>query len=494
MEIIHISERRLLIVGVSIKMPKLDMKKLKLKNISFKGLKFKKKPSKKVIILGTIFIIIVAFIIGKIIMPKPVPNVKYTALSKGKIVNTINVLGEIKSKDSINVYSILNNPIKEVRVKVGDKVKAGDILAILDSAGLEKDIEQATASTQAAEANAKIQLDIAKRVYDDELHLYNGNSNIEIKNAEETLNLAKINFDDKNKIYENNKTLFDAEAISKSDLNKSEIEFCTAKSDYEKAKVASENVKVKANQALNTAKNNYETAQTNSSNNSQRIAIEKQKQQLDDCTIKATADGTITDVNAVVGNIGNGVLFQIENLDNAEITLAIKEVDIANVKVGQRAEIKTDGTGDEIIPGEVLSVNPTAKKGNVSQSTGKSESQSQGTSSDSTFEAKVKINNMNENIKVGMSARVTIILNEKSDIYTVSSESIAENEKGKCIYIAEKSGKKLNEYIIKELPVETGLESDFSVEISGEGITDGIIVIDDPSIHKVGDKIKINER
>ena len=101
---------------------------------------------------------------------------------------------------------------------------------------------------------------------------------------------------------------------------------------------------------------------------------------------------------------------------------------------------------------------------------------------------------MNDNIKVGMSARVTVILNEKSDIYTVSSESIAENEKGKCIYIAEKSSEKPNEYIIKELPVETGLESDFSVEISGEGITDGIIVIDDPSIHKVGDKIKINER
>ena len=80
-------------------------------------------------------------------MPKPVPEVKHTVLSKGKIVNSINVLGEIKSKNSTNVYSTLNNPVKEVKVKVGDKVKAGDVLAILDSASLEKDIEQATATS-----------------------------------------------------------------------------------------------------------------------------------------------------------------------------------------------------------------------------------------------------------------------------------------------------------------------------------------------------------
>ena len=64
----------------------------------------------------------------------------------------------------------------------------------------------------------------------------------------------------------------------------------------------------------------------------------------------------------------------------------------------------------------------------------------------------------------------------------------------KSIYVAEKSGEKENEYIIKELPINTGLESDFNVEISGEGISEGIFVIDDPSTCKVGDKIQINGR
>jgi hypothetical protein len=125
---------------------------------------------------------------------------------------------------------------------------------------------------------------------------------------------------------------------------------------------------------------------------------------------------------------------------------------------------------------------------------GKSSSQSQGTSSDASFEAKIKINDMNENMKSGMSARVNIITSEKADIYTVSSESIVQNEDSKSIYIAEKSGKEANEYTINELPINTGLESDFSVEISGDGISEGIIIIDDPSTHKVGDKIQIKGR
>jgi len=477
-------------VGISLKMPKLEIKKLKPKGIGFKGFKLKKKPSKKVIIFSVIFVIIAAFIIVKVMMPKPALPVKHTVLSKGKIVNSINVLGDINSKDSTNVYSTLSNPVKEVKVHVGDKVKAGDVLAILDSGSLEKDVKQSEATTVAAEANAKSELESKKKSYDNASYLYNSNLNSEIRNAEETLKSAKINLDDKKRTYENNKSLYDTDAITKNDLNKSEIDYSNAQSDYDKAIVAIENVKLKAEQDLELSKSSYETAETNYNNKSQRIALEKQQSELEKCEIKASIDGTITVVNAVVGNPGTGTLFEIEDLDNMEVKTTIKEVDIANVKVGQRTEIKTDATGDTAIAGEIVSVSPSAKKGGISQI--KTDSQST-SSSDAGFETKVKINDMNENMKPGMSARVNVILNEKSDIYTVSSDSIVENGNGKSIYIAEKSGEKPNEYIIKELPVETGVESDFNIEISGEGITDGIIIIDDPSIHKVGDKIQINE-
>ena len=478
-------------MGVSFKMPKLDIKKLKPKGISLKGLRLKKKPSKKVIIFGVIFVIILAVIIVKAIMPKPALPVKHTILSKGKIINSINVLGEINSKDTTNVYSTLSNPIKEVKVQVGDKVKAGDVLAILDSDSLEKDVKQLEATTVAAEANAKSDLENKKKVYDNASYLYNNNLNSEIRNAEEALKSAKLNLADKKRAHENNKALYDADALTKNDLNKSEIEYSNAQSDYDKAGVAIENVKIRASQDLATAKSTYEAAETAYNNKSQRITLEKQQSELEKCQVKAPIDGTITVVNAVVGNPGTGTLFEVENLDNMEVKTSIKEVDIANVKVGQRTEIKTDATGELAIDGEIVSVSPSAKKGGATQV--KAGSQSNSSSSDTGFETKIKINDINENMKPGLSARVNVILNEKSDIYAIASDSIVQNENGKSIYVAEKSGEKENEYIIKELPIETGLESDFNVEISGEGITDGIIIIDDPSTSMVGDKIQINE-
>ena len=412
-------------------------------------------------------------------------DIKYTVLSKGNIVNSINVSGQIKSNESSNVYSTLDNKIKEVRVKIGDKVKAGDILAVLDTGDLEKDIEQAKATTTANEANAKIELNSTKKEYDNALYLYNNNLNAEITNAEEAVNSAKLSFEDKENIYEYNKMLLQSGEISEQELKQKKMDFENAKSEYNKAVVALENAKVKALQELDTAKNNYEKAQTNYNNNSERIALEKQQSNLEKCQIKATIDGTVTSVNAVVGNSGSGNLFKIENLDNIEINASIKEIDIANVKVGQKAEIKTDATGDTAIYGEVVSINPTANTSEISAVTEKSQSTSTSTGTDSSgFAAEIKINEPNENIHVGMSARANIILSEKSDIYTISYDSIVENEDSKSIYVAEKSGEKENEYIIKELPINTGLESDSSVEISGEGISDGIIIIDDPSTCK----------
>lgn len=475
-------------------MPKLDIKNLRPKGISLKGLKLKKKPSKKIVVLSTIFVIAVAIVIWKFVIPKPAVAIKCTALSKGEVINSVSVLGEIKSQDSTNIYSTMNNSIKDVKVKEGDKVKAGDVLAILDSADLEKDIEQSIATADAEEASDKTQTDTTQKTYEEELYLHDNNLNSDVKDAEEALNVAKINLDDKKKTYEKNETLFNSGVITESDFDKAKIDFDTANSEYEKAKVALESTKTKADEALNTAKGNYEAAQAKGSDRSKRIGIEKQQQQLEACTIKATTDGTVTRVNAVVGNSGNGILFEIEDLDNIEITVPIKEVDIANVKAGQRVEIKTDATGEEVIPGEVISVSPVAQKGSIPQTQNKSDSQSDQTSSDGDFEAKVKIDDANENIKVGMSARVNIITSEKSDIYAVSSESIVEKNGNKSIYIAEKSGKKPNEYIVREVPINIGLESDFNVEISGDGIMDGVMVINDPTVCKVGEKVRIDQR
>lgn len=472
-------------------MQKFDIKKLKPKNISLKNLKSKKKLKKRTkVIISIVLIMVIGFGAIKVFAPKKSLEVNYTALSKGDIVRKINISGEVGSENSKNVYSTLNNVVKEVKVEVGDLVKAGDILAILESGTLEKDIEQALASTNAAEENAKIQYDSAKKAYEDILYINNNNLNAEIKNSETAVNSAKMNLDDKQKTYEYKQALLGYGEISEDELNKAKMEYENANDDYDKAIVVFENAKLKLDSDLANAKTALDTAKTNFENKSQRIGLEKQQQELEDCIIKAPVDGTVTSVNAVEGSQSTGILFQIEDLNDVIITAKIKEVDVGNVKIGQKSEIKTDATGDEVINGEVISVNPTADKGGTTQLQG----QSQATSNDVNFESKIKINDLNENVKVGMKARINVILDEKFDVYTVPYESIVQNGDTNSVYVAEKTEQKENQYVIKEVPITTGLESDLDVEISGEAISEGILIISDPSMYQVGQIVEINGR
>lgn len=472
-------------------MQKFDIKKLKPKNISLKNLKPKKKLKKRTkVIISVLLIVVIGFGAIKFLVPKKSPEVNYTVLSKGDIVKKINISGEVGSENSKNVYSTLNNVVKEVKVEVGDVVKAGDVLAILDSGTLEKDIEQSVASTNATEENAKIQYDSAKKAYDDALYVYNNNLNTEIKNSETAVNSAKMNLDDKQKTYEYKQALLGYGEISEDELNKAKMDYENAKDDYDKAVVAFENAKLKSDSDLANAKTALDTAKTNYENKSQRIGLEKQQQELEDCIIKAPVDGTVTSVNAVEGSPSTGILFQIEDLNDVTITAKIKEVDVGNVKIGQKSEIKTDATGDEVINGEVISVNPTADKGGNAQVQG----QSQATSNDVNFESKIKLNDLNENVKVGMKARINVILDEKSDVYTVPYESIVQNGDTNSVYVAEKTGQKENEYVIKEIPITTGLESDLDVEILGDGLSEGIFIISEPSMYQVGQIVEINGR
>lgn len=110
----------------------------------FGKLNFKKiKKKKRFLILGVLILVVVGFFtLNKPAAGKEMGLAKTstTVLQKGNLRDTVNVSGTVKSKTSKNVYTTLTFPIKEVKVEVGDKVKAGDVLAILDTSTLDKEL------------------------------------------------------------------------------------------------------------------------------------------------------------------------------------------------------------------------------------------------------------------------------------------------------------------------------------------------------------------
>ncbi|WP_252230663.1 efflux RND transporter periplasmic adaptor subunit [Clostridium sp. ZBS15] len=467
-------------------MNKIEIKNLSPKNIILKVKNSKKRMSKKKMVMLFVAILVIVGIAFKMFFSKP-PNVQAqnTILNKANIVNSINVLGEVKSESSTNVYTNSGNIVKEVKVKVGDEVKTGDVLAILDTEKLKEEIEQLTETLSASEANGKLDLDSKKRAYDNIVYINENNLNTDLINANSMLETAKMTLEDAERLYQYNKTILGYGEISNQEFKKSENDYNKAKDDYNKANVELENSKLKIQEDLKNAQNSYESAKIAYENKSERVALENKKKELDECTIKASVDGTITTVNATVGSPSAGTLFKIEDLNNLVIKASIKEVDIANIKVGQKTIIKTDATDDLELLGEISEISPTAKVDEPTVATGNSTSNS----GDVIFEAKVKINEMNENIKIGMKAKLNIILEEKNDVYAIPHESIIENENGLSIYVAE--AQEDNKYIIKEVAINKGMESDFNVEIYGDELQDGMKVLSEPSNYTVGSIVEL---
>ena len=181
-------------------MKTIELIKLKPKNISFKKIKHKKT------IIFMVIILIIFSAIG-VIMLKPKDTIvkDYTKLERSDIIKNVNTLGTIESNDKINVYSTLNNVIKEVKVQAGDKVNEGDVLCILDSSVLEKEIAEATSTLEHDKEKAKIELEGKKQAYDNASYIYENNIDSSITDSKEGLNTAQIKLNDAQRYYDQKK-------------------------------------------------------------------------------------------------------------------------------------------------------------------------------------------------------------------------------------------------------------------------------------------------
>lgn len=209
----------------------------------------------------------------------------------------------------------------------------------------------------------------------------------------------------------------------------------------------------------------------------------------------------MTAVNASVGSKCEDSLFVIQDLNDLIVKVSVDETEIANVAVGQKVQVTTDAS-NEILEGEVVTVDPissaaasetstSSSSSSSSKSSGTSSTSSNSTSSDVTFTVKVQITSedIDKAVKVGMNAVVNIIIGESDNVFAVPYESIIDNHGQKSIYEAEEQN---GQYVVKEISVTTGLESDMNTEIEGEDLKEGMIVLNDPSNYHVGSVVDIN--
>ncbi len=490
----------------------------------------KKKPKKKKIIIGAVVIAAVAIGGAKIFLAEPpLPAVTTMGLERRELVNQVSVSGVVESAQGMQVYSTVSSTVNTVNVKVGDRVSEGDVLAQLDTTDLELDIAQQQSSIYKQAQLGQLELAAAERERDYLDSDLQEDMDSQLVSAEHALDAAQRELNDARRDLKDNKddidfaeeVLLDLErkrdraedALKKveKELKKAqqngtvtpELErrveeardaymkaateyheedtsfdgdysmytklYRQARTAYETALSNYEIAKQNAGRRLENSEEAIKRARLNADQSAAQYTLKQLQNRLEDSTIKAPISGTVTAVYAKEGGQGSGLLFVIEDTDDLVVKTKIKEFDIGAVKEGMTAVIKSDSTGDEEFEGRIERIAPAANKnaaGEV-QSSGSVE-----------FDTDVALLSKESGLRVGMNVRLNIILDRKDNVFAVPFEAVVTDPEGKeIVYVARPNEE--GKLVATAVQVTSGMETDFYLEVSGEGLQEGDLIISD---------------
>lgn len=171
--------------------------------------------------------------------------------------------------------------------------------------------------------------------------------------------------------------------------------------------------------------------------------------------IKADFNGVVTKVSVVEGATATqGMeLFTLQNTDKVDVNVNVSKYDYDKVKEGQSADITVAGKTYE---GEVTSISHVA---------------TQNEKGASLISADIRIKNPDEDIFLGVDAKVTIHAEEADNVVVLPSEVVNIGKEGSFCYVLENG-------VITKKDITTGISSDEYVEVL-DGIKEGDEVIRD---------------
>lgn len=179
--------------------------------------------------------------------------------------------------------------------------------------------------------------------------------------------------------------------------------------------------------------------------------------------ITSPATGTITSLQLSEGSISSPkeIVATISNVTNLQIKLTLNEKNVSQITTGQKVIISGDAFKGFEYTGYVTTIYPAARK------------KLTGTIQETVIDILVELQDVDEKIKPGFSAKGKIILDDPKNIEIIPYESIIQDDNG-------------NEYVYiyknkraSKVKIKTGLEIDNGVEVI-EGISKNDNVIINP--------------
>lgn len=468
------------------------------------------KEHKKIVIIAVVIIavaVIVALVAVNSDKGQAETKEETATVERRTLMKSISATGNFVAADEEKISSdTVGTKVLAVNVEVGDSVAAGDVICVLDTEDLQKQLQDSRESLQSTQEQSARTRDSATR----NLERAATDRDENIKQLDTSIDNAKADWTNAEKNYQTsleayNRAVLDRDAISdktstayvsaNTQVTTLKRQMDTDRQTADAYKKQYDNLVESREESVNrineTYKNEVDTYNntidsTKNAGEGQQEMIDQLSEQIEGAVVKATSSGLVTAVNVAEGDRYNGqVIAVIENVDSFDVTTEIGEYDVNQVEVGQEVVIKTNATGDEELAGVVKKVSPvaTGKGGNnmgdslgldIEGMLGESGVAGFGGGSDDvTFTVRLSVNTPCDKLRIGMTAKINIILQRNENVLSLPYNAV-QTDDNENYYVRKITGKdEEGNYKTKKIKVIKGIESDYYTEIVDSNLKEG---------------------
>jgi HlyD family secretion protein len=335
------------------------------------------------IILSLIIILVGGFFLYQVINQKGTSQKFRTIkVEGGEISSIVTATGTINPVINVLVGSQVSGTIKELYADFNSQVKEGQVIAQIDPAIFQAQVDQAKANVLTAQAN-----------------LLNAQANLE--NAKANLAKAEVSVLDTKRTLDRNRPLLERNVIAQATLDTAQANYDTAvaQRDVAQAQVESAKSQVESSKAqVEQVKAALKLAETN----------------LKYTTIRSPVNGTVISRNVDVGqtvaaSLQAPTLFTIaKDLTQMQVDTNVSEADVGRVAIGQEATFTVDAYPEKTFRGKVSEVrNAPIIVQNVV-----------------TYDVVIQVDNKDLKLKPGMTANVSVLIAHKEGVLKIPNAAL----------------------------------------------------------------------
>ena len=450
-----------------------------------------KKRRKKIIrrsVLGAFVVLVLGFVVySKIAASNYVMPVSTQKAERQTLQEDLSTSGMIESEETKSYFSPVSLEVSNVAVAAGDTVKKGDVLIQYDEEALADEIELTNLKLQAGEGGYDSSIYKNNRLLAD-LHEANVNLPVleqQIADSENYLKILEGRLADKKAALAREGALLQVSLIecdswdtetyenlqkaiqynSYEQQNNKELrqiqeeidEYRELISGYKEYK---SEMKAQKNSSESSIMDQGGKSQIEANIKTEEISTKEALQDTEKAKdgIKADFNGVVTEVTVVSGETPakGSKLVTLQSTDKVHAKINLSKYDLEKVRVGQLADITIAGNTYE---GEITKINGMATaNANGAPVVG----------------AEIQLKNPDNNIFLGVEAKVQLHIAEAKDVLVVPLEVVNVDTEGEFVYVVE-DGKVAKKRIV------TGVSSDLYCEVK-EGLTEDDEIISDMSL------------